>query len=193
MSTWFVYFVLIEHLGEEPLAITNIVRGLGGFLFMVVMAFASCCSSVVSNMIGAGQAGQVTSAIGRHIKLAYVCVLPLALIFAVFPTTFTAIYTDIPRLITASVPSLWVMCSSYAVLVPSNVLFQSVSGTGSTRVAFFIEVTTLVFYVSYIVMLVFYLRVDVAIAWTSEIVYGTVTLVLSLLFIRRGAWRRAKV
>ncbi len=193
VSTWFIYFVMIEHLGEEPLAITNIVRGLGGFLFMVVMAFSSCCSSVVSNMMGAGQAAQVTSAIGRHIKLAYACVLPLALLFAVFPTTFTAIYTDIPRLITASVPSLWVMCSSYAVQVPSNVLFQSVSGTGSTRMAFFIELTTLVFYVTYIVLLVFYLRVDVAIAWTSEIVYGTVMLVLCLLFIRRGGWRRAKV
>ncbi len=86
-----------------------------------------------------------------------------------------------------------VMCSSYLVIVPSNVLFQSVSGTGSTRAAFFIELTTLVFYIAYIVTLVFYLRVDVALAWTSEIVYGSVMLVLCLVFVARGSWRRARL
>ncbi len=193
VSTWFIYFVMIEHLGEEPLAITNIVRGLSGFLFMIVMAFGSCCSSVVSNMIGAGQSYQVTAAIGRHIRLAYLCVAPVVALFVAFPTLFTAIYTDIPHLITASVPALMVMCSSYLVIVPSNVLFQSVSGTGSTRAAFFIELTTLVFYIAYIVTLVFYLRVDVALAWTSEIVYGSVMLVLCLVFVARGSWRRARL
>ena len=188
LSTWFIFFVYIEHLGEEPLAITNIVRSLSGFLFMVVVAFASACSSIVSNMLGAGQSHQIGSAIGRHVWLTYACVMPLVALLALFPSTFIGIYTDIPLLVEASVPSVWVMCITYVVLVPSNVLFQSVSGTGSTRAAFCIEMIALVFYMIYVTVLIYYMRVDVALAWTSEIVYGLLILVQSVVFLRRGTW-----
>ena len=83
MSTWFIFFVYIEHLGERELAITNIVRSLSGFLFMVVLAFASTCSSVVSNMIGAGEEKQVMAVIRRHVKITYAIVLPIALLMSV--------------------------------------------------------------------------------------------------------------
>lgn len=190
LSTWFIFFVYIEHLGEEPLAVTNIVRSLSGFLFMIVMAFASACSSIVSNMIGAGQAGQVGAAIRRHVWLTYACVMPLVAVLALWPRVFIAIYTDIPQLAAATVPSVWVMCLSYFVTVPSNVLFQSVSGTGSTRVAFRLELLTLVFYMAYITMLIYYMRADVAWAWTSEILYGALIATLCYAYLRRGTWRR---
>ena len=51
LSAWFVFFVYIEHLGERAIDITNVVRSLSGFLFMIVVAFASTCSSLVSNII----------------------------------------------------------------------------------------------------------------------------------------------
>lgn len=55
LSTWFIFFVYIEHLGEESLAIANLARNISGLPFMMVIAFASAASSIVSNMIGAGQ------------------------------------------------------------------------------------------------------------------------------------------
>ena len=42
LSTWFLFFLYIEHLGERSLAVTNIIRSVSGILFMVMMAF-SCC------------------------------------------------------------------------------------------------------------------------------------------------------
>ena len=53
LSTWFLFFLYVEHLGERSLAVTNIVRNVSGILFMVLMAFASTCGSLVSNLIGA--------------------------------------------------------------------------------------------------------------------------------------------
>lgn len=38
LSTWFLFFLYVEHLGERSLAITNIVRSISGILFMVMMA-----------------------------------------------------------------------------------------------------------------------------------------------------------
>ena len=52
LATWFLFFLYIEHLGERALAVTNIVRSASGILFMVMMAFASTCGSLTSNLIG---------------------------------------------------------------------------------------------------------------------------------------------
>ena len=48
-------------------------------------------------------------------RQAYVFVLPLALLFALFPKLILGIYTDIPDLQDAAVHSLWVMCSTRCV------------------------------------------------------------------------------
>lgn len=53
LSTWFMFFLFVEHLGERALAITNIIRNVSGIPFMVAMAFATTCGSLVSNLIGA--------------------------------------------------------------------------------------------------------------------------------------------
>ncbi|WP_373726774.1 MATE family efflux transporter, partial [Bacteroides heparinolyticus] len=34
LSTWFLFFLYVEHLGERPLAVTNLVRNVSGILFM---------------------------------------------------------------------------------------------------------------------------------------------------------------
>lgn len=193
LSTWFIFFVYVEHLGEQQLAITNIVRSLSGFLFMGVMAFASSCSSIVSNMIGAGQTDTVFKAIGNHVRLAFLSILPFVTIIALFPSPFIAIYTDIPNLTGAVVPSVLVMCSSYLFIIPSNILFSSVSGTGSTKVAFYLEVSVLAVYVAYITFLIYHLRVDVALAWTSEILYASLIGIVCFVYLHSGAWRKISI
>lgn len=193
LSTWFVFFVYIEHLGEQQLAVTNIVRSLSGFMFMILLAFASVCSSVVSNMIGEGRENDVRKVINRHVKLTYAIILPVALLFVVSPRLFISIYTDIPVLVDASVRSVWVMCFSYLVLIPANIYFQSVSGTGNTQKAFWLEMAALVVYMVYITVLILEMRVDVAWAWTSETVYGLLMFLLSWAYIRKGNWRSRRI
>ena len=188
LGTWFLFFLYIEHLGERALAITNIVRSASGILFMVMMAFASTCGSLTSNLIGRGHADAVPGLIHQHIRLAYLFVLPLAALFALFPEVILSVYTDMADLRAASVPSLWVMCAAYLVLVPANVYFQSVSGTGNTRTALGLELTTLVIYTAYITYTILILKLDVALCWTSETVYGCFILLFCWLYIKRGHW-----
>ena len=187
------YFLYVEHLGERSLAITNIVRSISGILFMVMMAFASTCGSLVSNLIGAGDKDCVAGTIRQHIRIAYLFTLPLALFFALFPKLILGIYTDIPDLQDAAVHSLWVMCSAYLFLVPANVYFQAVSGTGNTRTALVMELITLVFYVAYITYIILYLKLDVALCWTSEMVYSIFILLLCWWYIKGGRWQEKRI
>ncbi len=188
LSTWFLFFLYIEHLGERALAITNIVRSASGLLFVVVMAFASTCGSLVSNLIGQGHAENVPELIRRHIRLAYILVIPLMLLFTLCPTLILGIYTDMADLQQAATCSLWVMCTTYIFLVPANVYFQAVSGTGNTRTALALELGSLLVYTTYITYIILYLKMDVAFCWTADTVYGIFILLFCYLYIRRGKW-----
>ncbi len=193
LSTWFLFFLYVEHLGERALAITNIVRNVAGILFMIQMAFASTCGSLISNQLGAGEVDSIPTTIRRHIRIAYLFVLPVALLFSIFPQFILGIYTDMSELRQAAIPSLWVMCFINLISIPANIYFQAVSGTGNTRTAMVLESAALIIYVLYITYVILYLRMDVAFCWTAEFVYSSFMLLFSSYYIRRGKWQEKQI
>ena len=193
ISTWLIFFLYIEHLGERALAISNIARGASGLIWVVLQAFSSTCSTLVSNMIGEGHQDKVPSLIKRILKLSYGIVSIMIIIFCLFPEMIASIYTDIPDLIQASVPALVVMCSSYFVNVGGQVYFLAVSGTGSTKTAFRLELIALAVYMAYCTVIIGILKLDVAICWTAEHVYAGMLLICSWIYMRSGRWKNRKI
>lgn len=193
VSIWFIFFMYIEHLGERSLAVSNIVRGVSGLLWMVTEAFASTCSTLVSNIIGAGREDKVWSLLKRILKLSYGVVMSFALLFCIFPSAVISIYTDIPDLIPATIPSMLVMCSSYLFTVGAMVLFQAVSGTGSTKTAFRLELAALVIYTLYCTVIVGIMKLDIAICWTAEHVYAIGLLILCYAYMKSGRWKNRAI
>ena len=55
VSVWLFFFLFIEHLGEEELAVANIVRSISEVPFVFSAAFASTAATLVSNIIGEGR------------------------------------------------------------------------------------------------------------------------------------------
>lgn len=192
-STWFAFIIFVEHLGEHPLAITNIVRNIASIVFMIITAFSSTCSSVTSNLIGAARQEEVMPTIKRIIGMAYMFSIPLAILFSAFPQTFARIYSNIPSLYEAVAPSVWVFCTSLVFTVPGNILFQSVSGTGNTRKAFALEIGTLAVYLAYSAFVTLQLHLDVSLCWTTEHVYYLLIGILSYSYIRKGKWAGKRV
>ena len=193
VATWFLFFLAVEHLGERPLAVSNIVRSISGIIFMAVSAFASTASSLVSNQMGAGQQTLVMPTVRRIVGMCYLTIAPAALLFALFPTAVLRIYTDSIPLIDSSVSSLWVMLSAYLLTVPAIILFNTVSGTGNTRSALALEMTTLLIYILYTLYVVIYLRADVAVCWTTEHVYAIVMLLLACRYLKKADWQHKKI
>lgn len=193
LSTWFLFFLFIEHLGERPLAISNIIRSVSSLPFMTVMAFASTCSALVSNQIGAGKSWQVPALINQHMRLCAVIVIPLVGLIALFPVPVLRIYTDIPELITASIPTLWVLCSTYIISIPGFIYFQSVSGTGNTRAAFILELIALALYILYIFIIIIGMKTDVAVCWTAEHLYAACIGIASYLYIKKANWQHKQI
>ena len=193
ISTWFIFFLYIEHLGERALAVSNITRSVSGLMWVVLQAFSATCSTLVSNIIGEGHQEKVMSLVKRIMKLSYGLVSAMILGFCLFPEAIARIYTDIPDLIHASVPAMVVMSSSYFLAVGGQVFFLAVSGTGSTKTAFRLELIALVVYMLYCSIIIGMLKLDVAICWTAEHVYSLVLLICSWWYMRSGRWKNRKV
>ena len=193
VSTWFIFFLYIEHLGERALAISNIARGASGIIWVVLQAFSSTCSTLVSNIIGEGHQDKVMSLVKRILKLSYGIVSVMILIFCLFPQAIARIYTDIPAVIAASAPALIVMSTSYLLNVGGQVFFLAVSGTGSTRTAFRLELVALVVYMVYCTVIIEWLKADVALCWTAEHVYAGMLLLCSWLYMRSGRWKNRSI
>ena len=216
VATWFLFFLAVEHLGERPLAVSNIVRSISGIIFMAVSAFASTASSLVSNQMGAGQQTLVMPTVRRIVGMCYLTIAPAALLFALFPTAVLRIYTDSIPLIDSSVSSLWVMLSAYLLTVPAIILFmliafellqeaglrlpnsigQTVSIIGALLVgqsAVALEMTTLLIYILYTLYVVIYLQADVAVCWTTEHVYAIVMLLLACRYLKKADWQHKKI
>ena len=193
IGTWFLFFVAVEHLGELPLAISNIIRSTSTLLFMPVNAFGATACTLVSNAMGARRADDVIPIMRRIVKMCYAIVLPLIALLCLAPHWILLIYTNDSSLIAECTHSVYVMSSFYLIALPGNILFQSVSGTGDTRTAFLIEMTTIVFYTLAIYWIIVTLQVDIAFCWTVEYVYWGFKLFLSFLFFKKTNWKVKKI
>jgi putative MATE family efflux protein len=193
ISTWFIFFIYIEHLGERALAISNIARSVSGLMWVVLQAFAATCSTLVSNIIGEGHQDKVFSLVKRVLKLSFCIVSAMVILFCIFPEAVARIYTDIPDLVIASGPALIVMCSSYFFQVPGMIFFQAVSGTGSTKTAFRLELVALAAYMIYCTLVIGIFKADIAICWTAEHIYASSMMVLCYTYLKSGRWKNRKI
>ena len=193
LVTWFIFFLAIEHQGERPLAITNLVRSVSSIIFMTVHAFASTTSTLVGNLMGAQQTENVLPTIRKCIKFSYMSIVPILLLVGIVPGLVLRVYTDNWELIRASVPALLVMASSFLISAPGFVCFNAISGTGNTRSAMLLEFGALFVYMAYVGYVVVYRSADVALCWTAEHVYGIVLFLLSYRYLKKANWQKKKI
>ena len=193
ISTWFVFFIFIEHMGERPLAVSNIGRSLYILLTIPAGALATTVNTLVSNLIGAGRKEEVLPFIIKVARISLLIISPFVLLALIFPELFARIYTDNPSLITASIPVIRIIAVANLFFAFSFIVFNGVSGTGNTRTAFAIEFLTLFFYISYVYYTAIINPSHVAVVWMSEFVYWTFIGILGYWYLLKGNWRKKEI
>lgn len=193
VSTWFLFFIFIERMGERPLAATNIGRSLYVLLMVPGSALATTVNTLVSNLIGAGRKAEVVPFITRMMGYVLMMVVPLMCVTFLFPEVFARIYTSDAGLIEAAVPVMKVVSVAMIFCALGNIVFNGVSGTGNTKTAFFIEFGTLFFYLSYVYYTAILNPQSVAVVWMSEFVYWTLIGAIGYLYLRKGNWQKKEL
>ncbi len=94
----------------------------------------------------------------------------MALLALIFPTEIISVYTSDPELASLTAPVLQVITGALVLFSVSMVIFQSVSGTGNTDMALFIEVLTIIIYVVYTWLVSIVYPSSPEIIWCAEYV-----------------------
>lgn len=193
MSTFVLFFIVVEHLGQRELAVANIVRSIYIVLFIPVSSLSTTTNSFVSNAIGAGFVDQVMPIIRKISRLAFYIMFVTSLLLCMMPRLVLSIYTNDPVLIDEGVNSVYVIAFSMLFHAYGAVYFNGVSGTGNTRSALALDLVVLAAYVVYIYLIGMVWRQSVAFCFTAELVYAGFLFILSVIYLKKASWQKKKI
>ncbi len=191
-GTWFLFFAMIEHLGEQEVAISGIVRSVFLLCTLTVFAYGSCANTLTSRLIGAGLSNEVPQTLRRILFMSLLTLLPILGLFAIIPQQIASIYTDNLTLAAHSVPALYVIFITSILMAVAMIYFEFVSGTGQTMKALLLESGVLVFYVIYIYLSTEVFHFSIQFVWTADWVYSILLMIGSIWFLKRSPWGQHK-
>lgn len=192
-SAWFVFFLLVEKLGETPLAISNIIRSIYIVVLLPIMGFSSATNTLISYSIGNKSEHNIWKIINRAMLLTQVGIFILVGIALLIPIKILSAYTTLDHVITESLPVFYVVMFASFTLAFGFILFQAVSGTGNTKTALLIEVVVLTIYLGGVFIIVNSNNPSIAKVWSMEFCYGLGLGLFSLAYLKYGKWKHKTI
>jgi len=188
--SWQFFFLLTEHHGDMALKVSNVMRNIFGVFGCVTWAFAATTNAMVSNIIGQGKKEQVNSLLKKIIKLSTGVAVVVCLLLNLFPEIFLSIFGQGDDFVAAALPVLRVVSAAMILMSFSIITLSAVTGSGNTRVTFFIELFAIIMYCIYVYLVSEYYFLPIKFGWMSEWLYWLCLFVPSLLYIRSGQWKK---
>lgn len=185
---WFTFFAMIEHTGEEPIAISGIVRSVYMLVTVPVFAFSATSNTLTSRLIGAGKQSEISATLKQIVKLSLTLIIPLIIICACVPEYIARIYTDDIILAHKSASTIYVIFFATLLMAPAMIYFEFISGTGHTLSALLLEAGVLVVYVVYVYLSSSVWHLSVEWIWCTEVIYSLLMLIVSYSYMKFAKW-----
>jgi MATE family multidrug resistance protein len=195
LGSWFVFFGIVENLGERQLAITNLVRMVYLILSIPTWGFASGVNTIVSNFIGQQKRHAVFPLTIKTARLACATTMAITLPVVLFPhqLLYPLLGSEDMSLITEAQPIFFVLAIILFFFSIGSVFFNSLAGTGATFFGLKIQTICAIFYLVYIYVVVNCTTGGLAWAWAAEIFYWIIMLGITIWYLRSRAWYHLKV
>jgi putative MATE family efflux protein len=195
LGSWFVFFSIVENLGERELAITNLIRMVYLILSIPTWGFASGVNTLVSNFIGQRKRQAVIPITWKTAKAAFLMTMMITLPVVFFPheLLYPLLGSEDMSLITDAQTIFYVLAGILALFSIGSVFFNGLVGTGATYLGLKIQAFCAVGYLAYIYVVVNHTDGGLPWAWASEIFYWIAMIVLSFYYLRSKTWHSMKV
>jgi len=192
LTSWVFFYILVEHHGQEALAISNIMRNIFGLIGCITWAFAATTAAMVSNIIGQGKQDQVYALILKIIAVSSGVSLVICTLINLFPQILLSVFGQNASFTQHAIPVVRVVTFAMLLMSFSTIWLNAVTGTGNSRVTLRIEVITITLYCVYIYLVLEKFFLAISYGWMSEWLYWISLFIFSWLYIRSGKWK-AKV
>ncbi len=192
-SIWFIFFLIIEKMGEIELAVSNIIRSIYVVLLIPIMGFATAANTLVSYIIGQGRSNEVLSLTWRISLVAAGFSAVLSILCSLFPSAIIQVYSNELKIIEMALPIMHIITVASVMLAIAFVLFNGVSGTGKTNISLMLEIGILAIYILATFLFAIPFKQPLAIVWTVEIIYGILLSIISFIYLRSSHWVGEKI
>jgi len=193
LGSWFIFFMIIEKLGEKELAISHIIRSIYMVLMIPLFGFSSATNTLVSNFIGAGNSDKVLPLIRKVIVLSLISTAGLLLLNLFIPHQMIGLYTNDVLIINGAISTLHVISFTMFFFAIALILFNGVSGTGNTKTSLLIEVITICIYLVITYYIAIVLKSSLPIVWCSEFIYFGLLGFMSFAYLKWGNWKKVNI
>ena len=187
-ATWLFFMLAVEHLGENELAISNILRSVSALPFMIINAIFGTANAITGNLYGADRECEIKATAGKMIVLGYIGGAVATAILLISPFWIMRIYTNDTNLIMQAIPPYYSSMTTYFSLVPGFVFLGVIFGIGETKAAMYLEMLALIVYTFAVWFIVVHLKADIAICWLTEHAYNAALSLLTYIYIRKKKW-----
>ncbi|MGA1582162.1 MAG: MATE family efflux transporter [Saprospiraceae bacterium] len=195
VGSWFIFFSIVEDLGERPLAITNLVRIVYLILSVPCWGLASGTNTLVSNIIGQGMHDRVGEAIRKTMILCLAVTMLISIPVILAPEFFLyPLLGDAdPGLVREAKPIFSILLLILAVFSFGSIQFNGLIGTGATLTGLLLQSLSAVCYLIFIYCVVHYTSGGLQLAWSAEILYWGLLGLFSYFFLKSGRWSKVSV
>ncbi len=193
LITWTIFFIWIEQRGEYELTISQTIRTLYFLAFVPIWGFSATTKTYISQYLGS-KSHDALKTIHRRIQL-----LTILFLFALFhgallyPEYLVSFINPEEVYVKGSAELLRFISGSILIYGISTVYFQTIAGSGNTRITFYIECISVGVYVfaAYLFLKVF--EWDIYWVWSVEYIYFILLGGLSIAYLRFFDWKSKNI
>lgn len=175
LSTWLVFFTLIEHMGTEALEAANNIKYMYFLAFVPLFGFGAATRTIVSNLVGQGEKKVIPKIQRRIILLSVLFIVVFFHGALLYPETLIRMVDHNPELdpqvLQNSVYILKFISGSIFIYSFAVVYFNSVAGLGETKMTFIVEVIAIALYLIGCYYFIYLWEWDIKDVWWVEYIY----------------------
>jgi len=190
LTTWLVFFLLIESKGANAKAISNTMRNVFGLAGVFIWAFAGTSNTMVSNLIGQKREEMVIPVIKKISMWSLGLCSIIIILLNIFPESFFHLFGQNQDFLTEGIPVIRIVSLGLIFMSIANIWLNGVTGTGKTKINLLIEIIAIILYLIYTWYFMKYNYISLTMAWSNEFIYWLTIFTFSYLYLKSGKWKK---
>lgn len=195
MGSWFVFFSLVENLGQRQLEVSNLVRNVYLILSIPCWGFAAGINTIVSNFIGQHKKNAVIPLIWKTTKINVLMTLAFAIPVIMIPqwVLYPLFGSEDMSLIYEAGNLFYILLIILFLFSIGAIFFNGLAGTGATMDGLKLQGFSSVIYLAYIYITIKVLNLSLEWAWSAEILYWIMMFAMSYFYLKTEKWKSLNV
>jgi MATE family multidrug resistance protein len=193
LSTWTLFFTWIEQKGSYELTVSQNIRAIYFLAFVPLFGFAGTTKTYISQYIGKKNWEDIPK-IQKRIQ--WMTLIFLLIVFhgaILYPETLIGFINPQEEYLKDSARIMRMVSGSILLYGFASVYFQSINGSGNTRITLYIEIIAVALYLISAYLFIKVWDLDIYYVWFVEYIYFGSMGLLSYIYLKTSNWKHKTI